>query len=48
MTPPKVKATPEKVGETLELLGMDFSNYGKYKAYRNSKGGSMVATYIVQ
>ena len=36
----KVKAIPEKVRETLELLAMDFSNFDKYKAFRNSKDGS--------
>ena len=32
------------VGETLEMLGMDFSDFNKYKVYRNSKGGGKLAT----
>ena len=37
---PNVKATPEKIKETLEMLAMDFSGFDKYKVCRNSKGGS--------
>ena len=31
--PPKVKVTLIKVRETLKLLGMDFSEFDKYKAH---------------
>ena len=34
---PKVKATPEKVRKPSELLGMDFSDFDKYKTCTNSK-----------
>ena len=37
ITSPKVKVMAKKVRETLELLGMDFSDFDKYKACRNSK-----------
>ena len=37
ITPPKVKVSHEKVGEISELLGIDFCNFDKYKACRNSK-----------
>ena len=31
--------TPEKERETLEILGIDFAKFDKYKACRNSKDG---------
>ena len=48
ITFPKVKATPENVKETLEWLGMDFSNFPKFKACRNSEDGNKVATISVE
>ena len=41
---PKIKAIPEKVKETLEMLGMDFSNLDKYKACKYSKDRNKIAT----
>ena len=41
---PKIKATPEKVGEILEMLGMDFYDFDKYKSCRNSKDRSKIAS----
>ena len=43
----KVKATPDKVRETIEMLGMEFSDLGKCKSQRNTKDGSKVATTSV-
>ena len=43
-TSPKVKGTPEKLRETLELLGMDFSEFNKCKAHWNSKDEKKIAT----
>ena len=43
----KVKATPEKVTETLELLRMDFSAFDKYQTCRNSKDGDKITTTSV-
>ena len=43
----KFVAIPEKVRETLELLGMDFTDFAKYKANRNTKARSKVATTSV-
>ena len=47
ITFPKVKAIPDKVRERLELLGMDFSNFDKNKAHRNSKYGCIVTATSV-
>ena len=33
----RIKVTPEKVRETLEMLELDFFDFHMYKAYRNSK-----------
>ena len=44
---PKVKVTPEKVGEKLKLLRMDFFNFDKYRANRNMKIGSKITTASV-
>ena len=43
----KVKATPEKERETLELSGMDFSDFDKYKAHHNNKDTKKTATTSV-
>ena len=45
---PEVKLTQEKVIETVELLGRNFSNFDKHKAHRNSTDGSKVSTTSVQ
>ena len=37
MASQKVKETLEKVRHTLELLGMDFSDFYKYHSHRSSK-----------
>ena len=37
ITSPKIKATLANVREMLDMLGMDFSKFEKYKAHRNSK-----------
>ena len=44
---PIIKVTSEKVREALEMLGMDFSDFAKYKACRNSEERSKVATNFV-
>ena len=46
VTPPKekVKTTPGKVRDTLELLGIDLSDFEKYKAYHDSKITQKIAT----
>ena len=44
---PKAKATSYKVSETLEMPGIDFFNFDKYKASRNSRDRSGVATASV-
>ena len=44
---PKIKTTPDMVGDTLEMLGIDFSHFDKCKTCRNSKDGSKIAmTYM--
>ena len=45
---PKVKVTSDKVTETLEMPGIDFFNLDKYKASRNSRDRSKVATASVE
>ena len=47
ITSSKVKATPEKVREKLELLGMAFCDVVKCKVHRNTKAGSKVTTAYV-
>ena len=43
----KVKETPGKITETLEMLGMDFSDFDNYKAHRNIKdGGTLAMTFV--
>ena len=44
---PKVKATQEKVKETHELLGIDFSDFKKCKACQNSKNENKIPTSFV-
>ena len=44
ITSAKVK---EKVRETLELLGIDFSDFDKYKAYQKSKHGGKISSTSV-
>ena len=44
---PKVKATPETVRETLEMLGIDFSGFDKCKTCKDSKDRSKIATTSV-
>ena len=41
-----LKSRLRKVGETLELLGMDFSDFDKYKTSRNSKDRCKVVTSL--
>ena len=43
----KVKVPLEKVKETLELMEMDFSDFDKYKAHRNSKDGGKITSTSV-
>ena len=45
---PKIEATPQNVRYTLELLGIYFSSFDKYKAYRNSKDRRKVAATTVK
>ena len=39
-----MKVTLEKGRETLEMIGMDFSDFDKYRVYRNSKDRSKIVT----
>ena len=45
--PTEVQATPEKVREILELLGIGFYDFEKYKTHRNSRDRRKFATPFV-
>ena len=44
---PNIKATSETVKETLEMLGINLSNFDKHRTHRNGKDGSKIATTSV-